>query len=101
MSYLVVGKKSGDGWALDVQGVGATSAGELGDVETAVRALLASSGREDAADADLQLLLPDFEVDLGEDRLPATNRTSLALIGGIIALVVVVGALVWLIGRVF
>lgn len=101
MSYLVVGKKSGDGWALDVQGVGATSAGELGDVETAVRALLVSSGREDAADADLQLLLPDFEVDLSEDRLPVANRTTLALIAGVIALVVVVGALGWLIGRVF
>jgi hypothetical protein len=102
MSYLVVGKKSGDGWSVEVQGVGTTTASGLSGVETAARALLASKGRPDAADADLQLLLPDFEVDLDEDRLPrGGRRPNIELISGIIALVVVVGALAYVLGRVF
>lgn len=99
MSYLVVGTRSGDGWSVDVQGVGTTRADELSGVETAARALLVSSGKEDAADADLQLLLPDFEVDLSESRLPRGRRPRIELISGLIALVVVVGAIAYALGR--
>src|SRR4029450_10190020 len=94
MSYLVVGKKAGDGWSVEVKGVGSTTASGLGGVGAAARALLAVEGKPDAADADLQLLLPDFEVDLDEERMPRSDRRpSIELISGLIALVVVVGAL--------
>lgn len=99
MSYLVVGKKAGTAWSVDVQGIGTTSAADLAGVEAAARELLASQGHTDAADADLQLLLPDFEVDLAEDRLPHGRRPSIELTGGLIALVVVVGAIAYVLGR--
>lgn len=101
MSYLVVGKKAGDDWSVEVKGVGSTTASGLGGVEAAARALLAAEGKPDAADADLQLLLPDFEVDLDEERMPRSGRRpSIELISGLIALVVVVGALAYVLGRV-
>ncbi|MEJ7634408.1 hypothetical protein [Aeromicrobium sp.] len=100
MTYLVVGTRSGDGWAVDVRDVGTTTATELSGVEAAARALLADSGVADAADVDLQLLLPDFEVDLGERGLPGSTRPNVALVSGMIALVVVVGAIAYVLGRV-
>ncbi len=68
MSYLVVGKKSGSAWDVEVRGVGTTTSPDLNGVEAAARALLASEGKSDSATVDLQLLLPDFEADLSEER---------------------------------
>ncbi len=99
MSYLVVGKKVGDQWDLEVQGVGQTHAESLPGIEPAVRELLAHAGKADAADADLQLLMPDFEVDLDESLLPRGDKPYLELISGVIALLVVVGAVAFVIGR--
>ena len=99
MSYLVVGKKVDDQWDLEVQGVGQTHAADLSGIETAVRDLLAHAGKEDAADADLQLLMPDFEVDLNQSLLPRGDKPYLELISGLIALLVVVGAIAFVIGR--
>jgi hypothetical protein len=99
MTYLVVGTRSGDGWSVEVRDVGTTTAAELSGVETAARALLASAGRADAADADLQLLLPDFEVDLDEKRVPHGRQPRAALISGVILLIVVVGAIAYVLGR--
>jgi len=93
MSYLVVATRAGNAWGLEVQGVGHTSATDLAGVESAVRALLVGEGRADAANADLQLLLPDFEVDLAESRIPGSDRPQLAIVAGVIALLVVLGAL--------
>ncbi len=99
MSYLVVGKKVDGEWDLEVQGVGQTHAEDLSGIEHAVRELLGHAGKPDAADADLQLLMPDFEVDLNESLLPRGDRPYLELISGLIALLVVVGAIAYVIGR--
>jgi hypothetical protein len=101
MTYLVVGTRSGDGWSVEVRDVGTTTADELSGVEAAARQLLADAGKADAADADLQLLLPDFEVDLDERGLPGSRRLTLALLSGVIALVVVVGVIAYVLGRAF
>lgn len=98
MSYLVVGTRAGNAWGLEVQGVGHTSATDLSGVESAVRGLLVGEGRDDAATADLQLLLPDFEVDLGEKTLPGDARPHLEIVAGVIALVVAVGGIAFVIG---
>lgn len=98
MSYLVVGTRSGSAWGLEVQGVGRTSATDLAGVETAVRGLLLAEGRADASDADLQLLLPDFEVDLDQQRLPDQSAPRAAILAGVIALLVVLGALAFVFG---
>ncbi len=100
MSYLVVGTKSGSEWAIEVKGVGTTTSPDLGGVEAAARALLTSEGRADAATVDLQLLLPDFETDLSEERIPHGRRPDIELISGLILLAVVVGAAAFLLGRV-
>jgi hypothetical protein len=100
MTYLVVGTRAGSGWSVEVRDVGTTTADDLSGIEPAVRQLLASSGKPDAADADLQLLLPDFEVDLDERGLPGSRRLTIALISGVIALVVVVGAIAYVLGRI-
>jgi hypothetical protein len=99
MSILVVGTRAGDGWAVEVKDVGATRADDLTGVEPAARALLAESGRADAATVDLQLLLPDFEVDLHESRLPHDRPVNVALVSGLILLAVVVGAVAFVLGR--
>ena len=99
MSYLVVGKKVDHRWDLEVQGVGKTHAEDLPGIEAAVRELLAQEGRADADDADLQLLMPDFEVDLDQSLLPRGDKPYLELISGLIALLVVVGAIAYVIGR--
>lgn len=98
MSQMVVGRRDGDEWTVEVQGVGTTTATELGDVETAARALLAAEGHEDADTIDLQLLLPDFEVDLDSHGLPGEGRPHLEIVAGIIALVVLVGAITFVLG---
>jgi hypothetical protein len=98
MSYLVVATRAGSAWGLQVQGVGRTSATDLTGVESAVRALLLAEGRDDSATADLQLLMPDFEVDLDEQGLPAADRPHAEIIAGVIALVVAVGAIAFAIG---
>lgn len=100
MTYLVVGTRSGDGWSVEVRDVGTTTADDLSGVESAARRLLADSGKLDAADADLQLLLPDFEVDLDERGLPGSRSLTLPLLSGVIALVVVVGVIAYVLGRV-
>ena len=100
MSYLVVGKKSGNAWAVEVRGVGTTTSPDLNGVEASARALLASEGKPDSATVDLQLLLPDFETDLSEDRIPHGRRPNIELISGLILLAVVVGALAFVLGRV-
>lgn len=100
MTYLVVGTREGDGWAVEVRDVGTTTATELSGIETAARALLAAQGKPDAADVDLQLLLPDFEADLDEHGLPGSGKLTPALISGVILLVVVVGAIAYVLGRV-
>jgi hypothetical protein len=99
MTYLVVGTRTGSGWSVEVRDVGTTTADDLSGIEAAARELLASNGRPDAADADLQLLLPDFEVDLDERGLPGSRRLTLPLLSGVIALVVVVGAIAYVLGR--
>ncbi len=99
MSYLVVGKKADNQWDLEVQGVGQTHAADLPGIEAAVRELLAHAGKDDADDADLQLLMPDFEVDLNQSLLPRGDKPYLELISGLIALLVVVGAVAFVIGR--
>ncbi len=100
MSYLVVGKKSGDGWAVEVRGVGTTSSPDLNGIEAAARALLSSQGESDAATVDLQLLLPDFETDLSEERIPHGSRPNIELVSGLILLAVVVGAAAFLLTRI-
>lgn len=100
MTYLVVGTRAGSGWSVEVRDVGTTTADDLSGVETAARQLLAASGKPDADDADLQLLLPDFEVDLDEKGLPGSRRLTIALISGVIALIVVVGVVAYVLGRV-
>ena len=100
MSYLVVGRKEGSEWTVEVQGVGKTSAADLGDIEAAARRLLSSYGYSDADDADLQLLLPDFEVDLDKQGIPGRARPTVELVSGLILLLVVVGAVAFVIGRV-
>lgn len=100
MSYLVVGKKSGNVWEIEVRGVGTTTSLDLNGVEAAARALLTSEGKADAATVDLQLLLPDFEADLSEERIPHGNRPNIELISGLILLAVVVGAAVYVLSRV-
>jgi hypothetical protein len=101
MSYLVVGTRAGSAWAVEVQGVGRTSATDLSGVESAARALLVAEGRDDASTADLQLLLPDFEVDLQQRHLPGDQRPHREIIAGLILLVVVIGALAFVLGRLF
>lgn len=99
MSYLVVGKKSGSEWAIEVRGVGTTTSADLNGVEAAARALLASNGKPDSATVDLQLLLPDFEADLSEERIPHNTRPNIELVSGLILLAVVVGAVVFVVSR--
>jgi len=100
MSYLVIGKKDDKQWDLEVQGVGQTHAVDLAGIEPAVRELLHNAGKDDAEVADLQLLMPDFEVDLSESRVPhGVDKPYLELISGFIALLVVTGAVAYLITR--
>lgn len=99
MSYLVVGTRAGQHWDLEVQGVGRTTAADITGIEAAARDLLHRLGKPDAADADLQLLMPDFEFDLNESLQPAAGRPRLELVSGLIALLVVVGAIAYVIGR--
>ncbi len=99
MSYLVVGRRDGDRWEVEVQGVGKTSADSLEQVEDAARRLLGSYGYADAEGADLQLLLPDFEVDLERHGVQVEGGVNVALISGLILLLVVVGAAAFVIGR--
>lgn len=103
VSYLVVARKAEDGWDVDVKGVGRTSADELSEIEDSARRLLTSYGYDDARDADLQLLLPDFEVDLAkmEQAIPTRDRPTVELVSGLILLVVVVGAVAFFVGRLF
>lgn len=93
MSYLVVGKRAAGQWDLEIQGVGQTTAADQAGIEAAARALLASSGHADAADADLQLLMPDFEVDLSETLMPRGDRVHWEILSAILALLVVIGAI--------
>lgn len=99
MSYVVVGTRDGDDWRIDVQGVGASTASELGGIEDAAREVLRSHGVVDADTVDLQLLLPDFEVDLAQQGVPAHPIGPVELVSGLIALVVVIGAVAFLLGR--
>lgn len=91
MAYLVIGHKSDDGWDLEIQGEGTAQSPDLAGIETAVRVLLATNGRVDASDADLQLLMPDFEVDLAKDEstLAGGFDMTTGLLAGLIALIVV------------
>jgi hypothetical protein len=97
MSYLVVGKRDGDRWQLDVKDVGITSADDLPGIEPAVRNLLRAHGVEDASDVDLQLLMPDFEVDLSERQVPRGSSFDRSIVSGIILLVVAVAVIVFLV----
>ncbi|HZK36709.1 MAG TPA: hypothetical protein VFC57_07150 [Aeromicrobium sp.] len=103
MSYLVIGTKSDGGWDLEVQGVGKTHAGDLAGIEVAVRVLLATNGREDASNVDLQLLMPDFEVDLQSDKAPLAQGFDMTagLLAGLIALAVIFVGLGYLISLIF
>jgi hypothetical protein len=94
MSYLVVGKRDGDRWQLDVRDVGSTSADDLAGIEPAVRELLREHGIGTVEDVDLQLLLPDFEVDLSERQVPRGSTFDRSIVSGIILLVVAVAAVV-------
>ena len=103
MSYLVVGHKSDGGWELEVKGVGTTNAADLAGIEVAVRVLLASKGRDDASHADLQLLMPDFEVDLQSDKAPLAQGFDMTagLLAGLIALAVIFVGIGYLISLIF
>ncbi|WP_332667906.1 hypothetical protein [Aeromicrobium sp.] len=100
MTYLVIGTRAGSGWSVEVRDVGTTTADDLAGIEPAARQLLATAGKPDAADVDLQLLLPDFEVDLDEHGLPGSRGVSVALVSGLIALVVVVAVIAYVLGRI-
>ncbi|MET1133789.1 MAG: hypothetical protein ABWX60_10255 [Aeromicrobium sp.] len=99
MSYVVVGTRDGDQWTVDVSGVGTSTAGDLAGIETCAREVLREHGVTDHATVDLQLLLPDFEVDLQHRGVPDHGLGPVELVSGAIALVVVVGALAFLLGR--
>lgn len=99
MSYVVVGTRDGDDWRIEVQGVGTSSAPELGRIEEAAREVLRQHGVADASTTDLQLLLPDFEVDLDQRGIPQHPIGPVELVSAVIALVVVIGALAFLVGR--
>jgi len=97
MTYLVVGKRNGDRWQLDVKDIGTTSADDLPGIEPAVRNLLREHGVEGASDVDLQLLMPDFEVDLSERQVPRGSSFDRSIVSGIILLVVAVAAITLLV----
>ena len=97
MTYLVVGKRDGDGWRLEVKDVGTTSADDLPGIEPAVRNLLREHGVEEASDVDLQLLMPDFEVDLSERQVPRGSSFDRSVVSGVILLVVAIGAIALLV----
>ncbi|MGH3457453.1 hypothetical protein [Aeromicrobium sp.] len=96
MTYLVVGKRDGNRWQLDVKDVGTTSADDLPGIEPAVRALLREYGIEGSGDVDLQLLMPDFEVDLSESQVPHGSSFDRSIVSGVILLVVALVAIVLL-----
>ncbi len=97
MTYLVVGKRDGERWQLDVKDVGSTSADDLPGIEPAVRELLRQNGVEDSDDVDLQLLMPDFEVDLSERQVPRGSTFDRSIVSGVILLVVAVAAIALLV----
>jgi hypothetical protein len=97
MSYLVVGKRDGERWELQVKDVGTTSADGLAGIEPAVRELLRTHGVADADTVDLQLLMPDFEVDLSEQQVPRGSSWDRSVVSGAILLVVAVAVLAGLI----
>ena len=97
MSYLVVGKRDGERWQLDVKDIGTTSADDLSGIEPAVRELLRQHGVVDASDVDLQLLMPDFEVDLSERQIPRGSSWDRSIVSGVILLVVAVAVIVFLV----
>jgi hypothetical protein len=93
MTYLVVGTRDGERWQLDVKDIGTTTADDLAGIEPAVRELLRQNGVESAADEDLQLLLPDFEVDLSERQVPRGSTFDRSIVSGVILLIVAVAAI--------
>jgi len=97
MTYLVVGKRDGERWQLDVKDVGTTSADSMPGIEPAVRELLRTNGVDDADSVDLQLLMPDFEVDLSERQVPRGSSFDRSIVSGIILLIVAVAAIVFLV----
>ena len=97
MSYLVVGKRDGERWLLDVKDIGTTSADDLSGIEPAVRELLREHGVADSGEVDLQLLMPDFEVDLSERQMPRGSTFDRSIVSGIILLVVAVALIVFLV----
>ena len=97
MTYLVVGKRDGERWQLDVKNVGTTSADDLPGIEPAVRDLLREHGVEGASDVDLQLLMPDFEVDLSERQVPRGSSFDRSVLSGVILLIVAVAAIALLV----
>ena len=97
MTYLVVGKRDGERWQLDVKDIGTTTADDLPGIEPAVRNLLREHGVEDASDVDLQLLMPDFEVDLSERQVPRGSSFDRSVVSGVILLVVAIGAIALLV----
>ncbi|WP_286928265.1 MULTISPECIES: hypothetical protein [Aeromicrobium] len=99
MSYVVVGTREGDRWTVDVSGVGTSTVEDLAQVEACAREVLREHGVADHATVDLQLLLPDFEVDLRQHGVPDHGLGPVELVSGAIALVVVVGAIAFLLGR--
>ena len=96
-TYLVVGKRDGERWQLEVKDVGTTSADDLAGIEPAVRELLREHGVADSGDVDLQLLMPDFEVDLTERQVPRGSSFDRSIVSGLILLVVAVVAIVLLV----
>lgn len=99
MSYVVVGTREGDRWTVDVSGVGTSTVEDLAQVEACAREVLREHDVADHATVDLQLLLPDFEVDLRQHGVPDHGLGPVELVSGAIALVVVVGAIAFLLGR--
>lgn len=95
----MVGTRDGERWQVDVSGVGTTTTDELGLIEGSARDVLRDHGVADFATVDLQLLLPDFEVDLHQGGVPDHRLRQIEIISGIIALVVVVGAIAFVLGR--
>lgn len=93
MSYLVVGTRAGDRWRIEVRDVGTAEAESLYTVEPAARALLREHGIDDAESVDLQLLLPDFEVDLDRHGMPHDTTWDTSVLSGVILLVVAVSVL--------
>ena len=74
MSYLVVGKRDGERWQLDVKDIGTTSADDLAGIEPAVRELLREHGVADRATSTCSCSCPTSRSTSPSARYRAAHR---------------------------